>query len=424
SIDHSITQTISIGRVRTMSLIGTARAVGRHKSYILAPKENRNREPLRRNVTMETTDANALVDQDGFVYDWSDHAEDGPTQFVLMAYTSSGSSSSSSLDSEVTDRYKIGEGYHAVPPLYNGNFMPFKPDLILADMDKDHFARECKAPKENRNREPLRRNVTMETTDVNALVDQDGFVYDWSDQAEDRPTQFVLMAYTSSGDPNVGKITGKGKISTSKLDFEDVYFVKELKFILFSVSQMRDRKNNVLFTNTKCVVLSPDFKLLDESQVMLRVPKKNNMYSVDLKNVAPSVAVMYSSDSAVTYMSISSEDVPLWGIRFFGMEQPDSPEAAPQSPIQTPPVPHDKDEQDEHVLPAKEHPLPSVVSPTAKSPEYVAETDPEEVLEEYEDDESEDGLVNFPMDGGDDGDDDDGDSFGDDADDEDKEDEE
>nr|GFC96482.1 ribonuclease H-like domain-containing protein [Tanacetum cinerariifolium] len=33
-----------------------------------------------------------------------------------------------------------------------------------------------------------------------------------------------------------GKITGKGKIKTGKLDFDDVYFVKELKFNLFSVS--------------------------------------------------------------------------------------------------------------------------------------------------------------------------------------------
>nr|GEV41201.1 hypothetical protein [Tanacetum cinerariifolium] len=30
------------------------------------------------------------------------------------------------------------------------------------------------------------------------------------------------------GDPKRGKITGKGKISTGKLDFKDVYFVKEL----------------------------------------------------------------------------------------------------------------------------------------------------------------------------------------------------
>ncbi|GJZ98889.1 putative ribonuclease H-like domain-containing protein, partial [Tanacetum coccineum] len=90
------------------------------------------------------------------------------------------------------------------------------------------------------------------------------------------------------GSPKGGKITRKGKIKTRKLDFEDVYFVKELKFNFFSVSQMCDKKNNVLFTKTKCLVLSPDFKLLDESQVLLKVPRQNNMYSFDLKNVVPS----------------------------------------------------------------------------------------------------------------------------------------
>ncbi|GJU81342.1 putative ribonuclease H-like domain-containing protein [Tanacetum coccineum] len=95
------------------------------------------------------------------------------------------------------------------------------------------------------------------------------------------------------GDPNRGRITGKGKISLGKLDFKDVYFVKELKFNLFSVSQMCDRKNNVLFIDTECVVLSPDFKLLDENHVLLRVPRKDNMYSVDLKNIVPSGGLTY-----------------------------------------------------------------------------------------------------------------------------------
>ncbi|GJV16834.1 putative ribonuclease H-like domain-containing protein [Tanacetum coccineum] len=89
------------------------------------------------------------------------------------------------------------------------------------------------------------------------------------------------------GSPKGGKITGKGKIRTGKLDFEDVYFVKELKFNLFSISQMCDKKNSVLFTMTECLVLSPDFKLLDESQFLLRVPRQNNMYNFDLKNVVP-----------------------------------------------------------------------------------------------------------------------------------------
>nr|GFB69190.1 ribonuclease H-like domain-containing protein [Tanacetum cinerariifolium] len=90
------------------------------------------------------------------------------------------------------------------------------------------------------------------------------------------------------GNPKGGKITGKGKIKTGKLDFDDVYYVKELKFNLFSVSQMYDKKNNVLLTDTECLVLSSDFKLPDASQVLLRVPRENNMYNVNLKNIIPS----------------------------------------------------------------------------------------------------------------------------------------
>ncbi|GJR21678.1 copia protein, partial [Tanacetum coccineum] len=64
---------------------------------------------------------------------------------------------------------------------------------------KGHFTRECKDPRENMNREPVRRNDIVETTKTNALVAQDGLGYDWSDQAEEGPTNFALMAYTSSG---------------------------------------------------------------------------------------------------------------------------------------------------------------------------------------------------------------------------------
>ncbi|GKB02833.1 putative ribonuclease H-like domain-containing protein [Tanacetum coccineum] len=91
---------------------------------------------------------------------------------------------------------------------------------------------------------------------------------------------FVAFRGNSKG----GKITGKGKIRTGKLDFEDVYFVKELKFNLFSVSKMCDKKNNVLFTDTACVVLSLDFKLTDKSHVLLKFPRKDNMYSEKMKD--------------------------------------------------------------------------------------------------------------------------------------------
>nr|GFA45233.1 ribonuclease H-like domain-containing protein [Tanacetum cinerariifolium] len=76
------------------------------------------------------------------------------------------------------------------------------------------------------------------------------------------------------GNPKGGKISSKGKIRTGKLDIDDVYFVKELKFNLFSISQMCEKKNSILFTDTECLVLSPEFKLPDENQVLLRVPRE------------------------------------------------------------------------------------------------------------------------------------------------------
>ncbi|GJZ14641.1 retrovirus-related pol polyprotein from transposon TNT 1-94, partial [Tanacetum coccineum] len=54
---------------------------------------------------------------------------------------------------------------------------------------------------------------------------------------------------TFGGGANGGRITGKGTIKTVKLDFEDVYFVKELKYS--------------------------------------KIPRQNNMYSFDMKNIVP-----------------------------------------------------------------------------------------------------------------------------------------
>ncbi|GJZ45577.1 hypothetical protein Tco_0593173 [Tanacetum coccineum] len=177
---------------------------------------------------------------------------------------------------------------------------------------------------------------------------------------------------------------------------------------------------------------------------------------------------MSSASSAVTYTSVYIDSEPgrvFWGaneelsnggsprVIVYGYDELPMQPVAPPSPDyipgpeepQTPRVPQDEDErepvfiqphdpdyvpdpmypeyiplEDEHVFPAKEQPLPPVVSPTVESPRYVTESDPEEDPEEYEDDEMEDGPVDYPMDGGEDGDNDDGDSSGDDADDKDK----
>ncbi|GJZ77263.1 hypothetical protein Tco_0641935 [Tanacetum coccineum] len=160
--------------------------------------------------------------------------------------------------------------------------------------------------------------------------------------------------------------------------------------------------------------------------------------------VTGELAVMSSASSVVTYTAvyIDSESG-----RPVASPSPDYI-PSPEEP-QTPPVPQDEDEcepmfiqphdpnyvpepiypkyiplEDEHEFPVEEQQLPPVDSPIDEAPGYVTESDPDEDLEEYEDDETEDGPVDYPMDGGEDGDDDDDDLSGDDADDEDEEDEE
>ncbi|GJU29557.1 putative ribonuclease H-like domain-containing protein [Tanacetum coccineum] len=98
---------------------------------------------------------------------------------------------------------------------------------------------------------------------------------------------YVAFGNDSKG----GRISGKGTIKTSCIDFEKVSYVEELKFNLLSVSQICDKKHNVLFTDKECLILSPKFKFVDEDLVILRAPRKNDVYSLDLKNIIPSGGV-------------------------------------------------------------------------------------------------------------------------------------
>ncbi|GJT13411.1 putative ribonuclease H-like domain-containing protein [Tanacetum coccineum] len=80
-----------------------------------------------------------------------------------------------------------------------------------------------------------------------------------------RTMLFIDSGYVAFGnDSKGGRISGKGTIKTSCLDFEKVSYVEELKFNLLSVSQICDKKHNVLFTDKECLILSPKFKFVDE----------------------------------------------------------------------------------------------------------------------------------------------------------------
>nr|GFA92781.1 hypothetical protein [Tanacetum cinerariifolium] len=128
----------------------------RSRKECRSPKDSRRTavaEPKRRSVPVETSTSNALVSQcDGTgSYDWSYQAEEEPTNFALMAFSSSSSNSSSDCEamfdcdnyyssesdndswpySNLYDRFVPSGGYHVVPPPMTGTFMPSKPDLVF-----------------------------------------------------------------------------------------------------------------------------------------------------------------------------------------------------------------------------------------------------------------------------------------------------
>nr|GEY90635.1 ribonuclease H-like domain-containing protein [Tanacetum cinerariifolium] len=179
--------------------------------------------------------------------------------------------------------YSFFASQPSIPHIDNEDLQQIHPD-DLEEMDL-----RATRNQDSRNREPIRRTMPVEATTSNALVSQcDGLGYDWSDQVEEGPINFALMAYSSasSSSSTNSEETDPILLIIKKL-IKDLLPLEELKFNLFSVSQMCDKMNSVLFTNTTCVILSPDFKLTDESHVLLKVPRKDNMYSVDLKNVVP-----------------------------------------------------------------------------------------------------------------------------------------
>ncbi|KAJ9538694.1 hypothetical protein OSB04_031427 [Centaurea solstitialis] len=167
-----------------------------------------------------------------------------------------------------------------------------------------------------------------------ALVSQEGAGFDWSDQAEDQVQNQAFMAeikeepiseipqednqqigksiwhidsgcsrhmtgnkfilqnfkhfeggHVAFGDnPKGGKIKGKGKISKDKMSFEDVFYVEQLRYNLLSVSQVCDKKFGVFFTDSECLILAPGFKI-DENLILLRSPRKDNVYCLDLERI-------------------------------------------------------------------------------------------------------------------------------------------
>ncbi|GKB42292.1 putative ribonuclease H-like domain-containing protein [Tanacetum coccineum] len=198
-----------------------------------------------------------------------------------------------------------------------------------------HFARECTAKgthdgKKKRDSFYQHQEAGKQEKNQMGLLTMDDGIVNWGEHTEVEETNHALMAISSSNEDHPlknmvdrgifdsgcsghmtgnkdqledfeefnrgsvtfggskGYISGKGKIRVGNLDFDSVSFVKELgHFNLFSISQICDKQHKVLFTETECLVVSSDFKMPDENQILLKVPRHHNMYSFDMKTPTP-----------------------------------------------------------------------------------------------------------------------------------------
>nr|GEV00043.1 putative ribonuclease H-like domain-containing protein [Tanacetum cinerariifolium] len=239
-------------------------------------------------------------------------------------------------DKQVNDRFKKGGGYHAIPPSYTGNYMPPRADLSFARLDNSVFKyKESDSEDENVFKPKEVKKTVKPSLEKTEFVNARNTTVENENKAE-KPWKFsqsprvrrhfkqksVAKTNNLNEKVNTAKVNNvttaraKAVVSAAEGNKNNVvksstckiwrpkgnlvdhiskdngsYTFKRFNYVdpqgRLNVSQMCDKKNNVLFTDTECVVLSPDFKLLDESQILLKVPGNNNMYSFDLKNVVP-----------------------------------------------------------------------------------------------------------------------------------------
>ncbi|GJW70450.1 putative ribonuclease H-like domain-containing protein [Tanacetum coccineum] len=244
-----------------------------------------------------------LLTMDDGIVNWGEHTEDEETNHALMIISSSSEDNVQfCLDRVCTVSSNVNtiRSRQPIPIRTSNSFSP----KTTAQMSHSHAVKgnwgsavKTSAGYNWRNSKPNSNcdsGPTFIRTDhpLKNMVDRgifdsgcSGHMTGNKDQLEDFE-EFNGGSVTFGG--SKGYISGKGKIRVGNLDFDSVSFVKELgHFNLFSISQICDKQHKVLFTETECLVVSSDFKMPDENQILLKVPRHHNMYSFDMKTPTP-----------------------------------------------------------------------------------------------------------------------------------------
>nr|GEV69529.1 retrotransposon protein, putative, unclassified [Tanacetum cinerariifolium] len=170
------------------------------------------------------------------------------------------------------------------------NVMDLKWQMAMLTMRakrRGHFARECRSARDTRNKDTQRRNVSVETSTSNALVSQcDGFgSYNWSLQADKEPTNYALMAFTSSS-------------STSSLGSDSLEFV-EARLVVYQQNEnmfeedIKLLKLDVMLRENALVELRKKFKKAKQERVELKLTLENFQTSSNNLNVSMPTSLVH-----------------------------------------------------------------------------------------------------------------------------------
>nr|GEW16381.1 reverse transcriptase domain-containing protein [Tanacetum cinerariifolium] len=244
----------------------------------------------------------------------------------------------------VHDRYQSGEGYHVVPPLYAGTFIPPKPDLVFHDAPTANETVPIVLnfePKDKSEGEPMptqkapsfvqtSKHIKTPTPSVKPVehpIPSDNLRKDIPNfravltrsrlvplTAARHVTTSVPQTKVPHQMPTKHDVTKahspiRRPINHRPSPINSSFHQKVTTVKANQVNAVKGVKgnwNNVLFTDTECIVSSFDFKLPDDNHVLLRVPRENNMYNVDLKNIVP------LRDLTCLFVKASLEESNLW----------------------------------------------------------------------------------------------------------------
>ncbi|GJV88867.1 hypothetical protein Tco_1532805 [Tanacetum coccineum] len=199
------------------------------------------------------------------------------------------------------DKCKTGLGYNAVPPPYTRNFMPPKLDLVYPSLDDFVDVNESAS-------ESVVEKPTVETNEPKTARKEDGAPIneDWVSETANnnnfnKRVNTINDKNVNAVRPNVVVNTARPKAVLSAVKGNKGNAVKATtcnlqqdlkdKGVIDSGCSRHMTGNKSYLTDYEEIdggfVAFGDFKLTDENHVLLKVPTKDNMYSVDLRNVIP-----------------------------------------------------------------------------------------------------------------------------------------